>query len=350
VRALAVLALTGCTWVYDAQYDDRRDELVASRKNFLPTEANTKLIQSGQDKLFWVDVVEPLNQPVLHSYVPATDTKLDYTWSTDILMNVSDVTHTFTFGGQLVARCGIGSTKAFDAKVAGATAAMIDEGNDENCAVDGTAVYYLSGRDIKKWVPPATTTTVAVNLDAAGVGDMSVGGFGVIGNQVLVEEGGELWLVDLASGRGTWLENHDNVSGGTIFFDDKGVLYTTNKGLLYTAYADHSTFSMADAVSDGGYDLNISHDDAQAIPDGSNIELTMLGRHVIYRSKHGIFAYGLDTKKVVDLLLDQGDGFQDRPIYHFPTVTTDGTLFVEDTGTGFDKGPVYRVDLTGRLR
>jgi len=70
----------------------------------------------------------------------------------------------------------------------------------------------------------------------------------------------------------------------------------------------------------------------------------------VYRGKHGIFAYGTASTKVIDLLLDgDSDSYDNKPFYQSPIVAG-GSLFVQDTGglSGDDK-PVYQVALSGRL-
>ena len=122
----------------------------------------------------------------------------------------------------------------------------------------------------------------------------------------------------------------------------------------YPAFADHTSFLVQDRVADGGYDLNHDYADIQNVANSA--EYGLFQDHIVYRSISGIFAYGLDTTKVVDLLLDRGitsdDEFDAKPLYRAPSVTSDGTLFVQDQSEDGDTTdrPVYRVELSGRLR
>lgn len=346
--------LVACTPIYDAEYDDRAAELEAFRTEFLPADANTKLIAGAQDKLFWVDVTKPLDRAVLHSFAPGTNTKLDYAWSADptelFAGQAQDLREAWLFGSSLVVRCDFGTVRAYDATTP--DGGLIAEQNQGfQCAIDGDTIYYLVGRDMMKWAPRAGAPQLLLNLDTAGVGDGQIGAVGVIGDLALVEEGGDLWTIDLVTKQGTWLENEDPVTGSG-FFDERGVIYETQQDVKYTLYADHSTFSFQDAVNDGGYHLNYKHGDVDEVADDP--EMVIDGTHVVYRSVHGIFAYGLDTKKTVDLLLDgrfDDTSFEIDPRYAHPVVTVDSTLFVmNDNGISSGGKTVYRVDLAGRLR
>jgi hypothetical protein len=215
-------------------------------------------------------------------------------------------------------------------------------------------VYLIVQRKILKWTPGQTNLAQVVDLDMQMVGTDQISGFGGLGNTLVLFEGPRLWQLDVTTGKATWLENPDATSGAVVF-DDKGVVYDTENGPSYSAFADHSTFLVQDRVADGGYDLNHDYSDIQNVADSG--EYALVQDHIVYRSIRGIFAYGLTTTKVVDLLLDRNVGGDDEtdadPVYRSPEVTTNGSLFVQnqsfntDTASGRD---VYRVELTGRLR
>jgi hypothetical protein len=338
-----MLAIGGCTWVYDGQYDDRAAELEAFRTEFLPASDQVRFITSAEDKLFWVSLEKPLDEPMLHSYDPATDQRIDYEWS----RGETNLDVRYRFGTEVVIKCNFSTVTAFDATMPDVELGQTDQGS-ERCAVDGGSVYFAVAREIRRWTPGPGTPVKVVDLDANGIGEGSIGGFAVLGNGLLLEEGGRLWRIDLVTGVATWLENEDPVSGA-VFFDDRGVLYGTNGGTRYTRFADLSSFGFDEAVADGGYSLNFKHPDIHEPADGG--DRVLHGLHVIYRARRGVFAYGLESTKVTDLLLDRGESFEAKPVYRHIAVTTGGTLFAQDdNGLNSADKPVYRVDLSGRLR
>lgn len=355
--SLVALALVGCTPIYDGQYNDRAGELEEFRTEFRPLEDQTKRISSGQNRLFWVDKRKPADKLVWRSIIPGdAASEVEYAWSLD--RTESDLEE-FQFGEQLIAECSFGTSLAYevdDPTVAGKFA-MTSDGADA-CAVDGRTVYFLvGGVAIRKWDPPTPIpdpqNTSFVDLSAAGIAGQ-VAAFGVIGNlAVAVEQDGDLYKIDLVTKQATWLRN-DEPMVGSVFFDQRGAIYETQSGPRYieldSAAEDPPDASFDDMVADGGYHLNFKHGDIQT-PAG-NGEYVIHDRHVIYRGQRGIFAYGLDTHNVIDLLLDRGESIDLEIAYHLPTVTSGAQMFVFGTDSlGISQtGAVYQVDLTGRLK
>jgi hypothetical protein len=263
----------------------------------------------------------------------------------------SNIDQNYRMSDTLLVRCNFSNAVAFDAAQPNTMIAMVDQSSD-TCTVAGNDVYFDINRKIMKWTPGTGAMVQVFDLDnqPSPVGTDTVGGMGVAGNFLMLEEGGRLWKMDLSmSGPGsiTWLENPP-VTNGEIAFDDKSVVFETQQGVMREVIADHSTQLLSDLIADGGYEINFEHDDAQQIADFSEYSLT--GSYIVYRGKHGIFAYGVASTKVIDLLLDGGgDSYDTKPIYRSPIVAG-GSLFVQDTGglSGADK-PVYQVTLSGRL-
>jgi hypothetical protein len=244
VRILAASLLVACTPVYDAQYDDRKSELEESRTEFLPADLNIKLITGAQDKLFWIDVTKPLDKPVLHSFVPATGERMDYgEWSSmQFTGQPEDIRQEFLFGSSLIVECRFSPIRVYDARTPD-TGMINEQSSGFKCALDGDDVYYIIDRDIFKWQPrTATPPAVIVNLDTAGVGEGSIGTLGVIGNIAVVNEGGDLWTIDLTTKQATYLMNKTITGSG--FFDEVGILYDTQDGLEYTTFANGQTISV----------------------------------------------------------------------------------------------------------
>jgi hypothetical protein len=345
--AVVLLCLTaGCKLVYDAQYDDRRGELEAFREDFLPATDRVQFFTSANTRLYWVSIEKPLDEPLLHSRVDGTRVEYEFT------RGQNNIATNYRLSDELVVGCGDFSTaEAYDATASNQLIEMIDV-NAQECAVDGRNVYLKISRVISRWQPGGGAPAPVVDLDAQGIGTDEAT-FGALGNLMLLEEGGRLWQIDLATGTATWLEN-EPVTSGSVFFDDRGVLYTTSQGVMYTQYDSHSSFLLDDAVADGGYTLG-GDDYKDAYRASDTTEYVIHGDHVIYRGGRGIFAYGLETTKVVDLLLDDGVGFDATVVYRHPVVTSeltaDGALYVQnDNGIGSDDHEVYRLSLSGRLR
>ncbi len=343
---LVGLGLVGCTPIYDAQYDDRRKELEAFRVEHLPAVNRTQLLASGGNRVFWVDNEPPADTTIMHSLIPGDpSSQVDYAFP----IQESDLS-IYRLNDELIVDCDFGTSKVFAA----------DQPNLEidtsilgfqNCAVDGGSIYAVVGATtLRKWVPPADPVDDFFDFAAAGI-TSGVGGFAVEGNlAVAVDASGDLYAVDLAARTSKWLRNDEDVNG-TVLFDDRGVLYEAPSGLRYIEFADVEEppeRAFADMVADGGYRLNFAHGDIQE-PD-TTTEIAIHGRHIIYRGKRGIFAYGLDTQNVIDLLLDEGEDFDTVINYGDPAVTANNQLFVR-SGDSFDlRAAVYQVDLNGRLR
>jgi hypothetical protein len=351
--AIATLVLGGCSWVYNAQYDDRAGELEKARTVFVPGANQPQFLTATDHKVYWVDSPEPARVPVMHSFDTATARQVDYGFQITSSNLASDYRMTDT----LVVHCPGGTTTAFDANSPNAMIDMNSMGGS-SCQAAGSDVYFIIGETITKWTPGTGNTmpTVVVDFSNIGGGNLSIGGFGVVGKTLVALVGTAFYTIDLTTNMRTYLMNPDASLSGTIVFDDRGVLYGTSGSALtnnttYSAYADKSSFLLEHAIDDGGYDLNFQHNDIHQL--GDNNEYAMAKHYVIYRAKKGIFAYGFDSKKVIDVLFDRdaADGFGSKPLYRNPTITADGIVFVQDlsdTGPTTDH-PIYRVDLTSRL-
>lgn len=354
---LPVLA-TACTPIYTSQYDDRAGELEAHRTEFLPAENQTKRIGSGQKRVFWVDVARPSDKLALHSQLPSEpSSRVDYAPTlgngtpNELTQDEVDSLH---FGETLWVDCSFGTSLAYDARMPSVLLGTTSDGNDP-CQVDGNAVYFLiGGVAIRKWVPPADPVEVFDLRNEGGI-EGQVEAFGVIGNMgIAIEQDGDVYKLDLAAKTATWLHQQVPVAGSGSF-DEHGVAYdAAGDQVRYIGYDDPANpidISITDAIADSGYHLNFKNDDIQTPQTGG--DYVIQGRHLVYRGRRGVFAYGLDTHNVVDLLLDRGEGFEAETVYHDVTVSRDGNgfLFVRnDNGINADDHQVYEVDLTDRLR
>jgi hypothetical protein len=369
VKRLVLLAVvaTGCSAIYDAQYTDRENQLDESRTLFLDGSTNIQFLGAGEHRVYWLDVPQVLEMPELHSVDARGSAQIDYPWSEN--MSAATVA-TFGLGDQLVVPCGTG--QAFDAGVAGEAAtpyATIDtsvfaenSSSGTLCVVAGGSAYFVTPNaptGVEAWQPSAGSNVATVF--ALGSINPNPNGFGfATGSNMLYQEGENLWLLSLASGAmppGPLNGAANGVAAGTIAFDDEGVSYIETAGdLVYLRYSQAGfdpapVTSVADMVSAGGYSINFDHADAQDLLSSGNY--IMFQHHLIYEANDGIFALGMDTGNVIDLLLDglaDSDGDQ-SPQYRNPVITDDGTLFVEDVSDSESSVvPVYSVDLNGRLK
>ncbi len=348
VRGLVLIGLVGCTPIYDAQHDDRATQLEAFRTEFLPGSASVQFMMGSESRFFWLDLVSALQVPTLHSIDPGANKQVDYTFP-DPTMHIA--ANTYTVSDLLVVQCGVGSVTAWDATMADQKIDMITDENEPVCAADGNAVYLSENRTILKWVPGSGNPPSPVFNEDNQIGATAgtIDAFAVLGNTAVIEETARLWRADLSTSAKAIALGADTATG-MVDFDAQGVLCDTEKGTEYISFADLSVLSLTAAIADGGYDLNFKYSDIQTQADGGGYSLQ--ADHMIYRGNGGIFAYGFTSKKVVDLLLDRGTDIDTEPMYGDPIVTTDGTMFVQDiTETGGAMAhPVYRVNLTGRLR
>jgi hypothetical protein len=351
MRAVAgLLLVAGCTAVYDAQYDDRAKELEEARVEVVSADNRPSAITASDHRMYWVDNVKPLDQTLLHS-IDKAGTRVDY----EFTRGLSDILTKFQVSDTLVVHCNFGTVTAFLATAGNQMIDMTSMGSDQ-CSVNGGDVYFVSARKITRWRPGSGNPPAqVVDMDAAGIGTAGIGGFGAFSaTQMLLEEGGKLWLVDLTAGSAVWLENRDDASGAVVF-DERSVMFETNRHSdtpEVLLYADHSISFITDKIADGGYDLNFEHADVQKMST-SPAQVWLVNHVLFYRSLHGIFAYRFDTGKVIDVLLDRGESFDAVPRYGAPVVTLDNVLYTLDnnsaSGTS-DKHPIYKVDLSDRLK
>jgi len=367
VAGVVVGLLAGCSAVYDAQYEDRENQLAQSRRTFLTGTTNVQFLSAGEHRVYWVDVPQTVEMPELHSVAEPGSAQVDYPWSEDLSTAAAAG---LGLGDQLVVSCSNG--QAFDAGASepaspyGQLDTSVFAGNENVgtlCVVSGGAAYFVSPNappGIEEWQPVAGSATTTQAL-ALGSINPNPNGFGFAdAGHILYQEGNNVWLLPLSGALPeSPLEGQQNeVTAGTIAFDDEGVAYVETAGdVVYLRYSD-ATFdpapvtSVASLISASGYRINFEHADVQNLaPNGAYV---MFQHHLVYEGNGGIFALGMDTGNVVDLLLDglaDSDGNQ-SPLYKNPVITDDGTLFVQDQSlaNAANVQPVYAVDLNGRLR
>ena len=348
VRWLPVVVFcisSGCVPVYDAQLSDRRAELEQHRSIFLSADERVETVIGARNRVFWIGIETPRNEAVLRSFDPSSDAEpITY----DFTRGVTNLESKLQVSDDRVVLCpDFGMRQAFDARAPNLLVGETSEGSGK-CAVDGSTVYFMRGDEFQQWTPGGVDPVTEVNLAESNLGMGSIAGFTVDGNRLLVSEGGRLWIINLDNPpEGTWLEN-DPAPEGLVILSDRGVLYNTAfEGLFFVALPELATESIDNAVEDGGYRLNFNHDDIHLVDDRE--DNAVLGDQIIYRGEGGIFAYGLDTGKVQDILLDDiQDGFNESLRYFDPVVLESGHLFVRERGNSDNN--VYTVLLADVIR
>src|SRR5262245_44389116 len=112
VRSLAAslaVGLAGCTWVAEAQFEDRASELEAFRTEFLPAADRVQMITAIDSRFYWVSLEKPLNEPLLHSFDTATGTRVDY----EFTRADTNIAERFKMSGALVVKCNFSTAIAF---------------------------------------------------------------------------------------------------------------------------------------------------------------------------------------------------------------------------------------------
>lgn len=360
MRTLLVLPLlAGCTWVAEAQYDDRADELEEARTEFLPGSDEVQFMIADGGKFYWYYLDGPLDTRTMKSYEPATNSTVEIMLGpADQRPQVMTVEEDFRFSNDLIVECDGSSPSAWDARSGALVQTLTGPaatGATGTCAVDGRTVYFIANIDSKmqvfRWTPgPSGMNAPIMDLMAAGVGDGGVNGFSVTGNTMFYVEAARAWRIDLSTLTAKFLNNEDVPAASDIISDERSAMFDGPDGVQYIPLDDPNPAprSFDAMIANGGYRLNSSKGDIHKIADDG--AYTFYKRYVIYRGQSGIFAYGLDTGKVTDILLDRGTGFDATTVYRGASITSDGALFVQHrNNSGSEERPVYRVDLGARL-
>ena len=145
---IPIVACAGCKWVYDAQYDDRATALEKFRSQFLAGTAQVQFLTGSDKKFYWVDLVKPLDDTMLHSFDPIAHAQIDY----EPTRGLSNIDQNFRLSDTMYVHCSFGTSTAFDATQPNMQIATTDQGGD-NCTVDGDDVYFDANRKITKWSP-----------------------------------------------------------------------------------------------------------------------------------------------------------------------------------------------------
>lgn len=357
-----VLLLAGCSAVYDAQYNDRKAQLEQNRTELLDDSTNVQFITAGEDRFYWIDTNQVAEALELHSVDTRSGTQTDYLWSQGKISVSPDQAPNIAFGDNLIVECE--SPQAFDADSSSETTSPYPPlgFTDSPCTVAGSAAYVVENPDgsdaaIYQWVP-ANGSNVSETV-ALGPINPGVVAFGFAdSSHILYSESSNLWLLPLSGPLPTVPLNQQDqtVEPGSVAFDSEGVVFYTSSaipsaGPVYMAYDTPGQLTnIGDLIGNGGYSLNFEHSDVQDLLDEA--AYTIYKRHLIYESKGGIFALGLDTGVVTDILLNGLPDSEDNttPEYRNLQVTNTGKLFVQDESFLGEVHPVYEVDINALLK
>lgn len=340
-----------------AQYENMRIELEATREEFL--ESSAQDFYAAGNTLYWVEVGS--GNPMLRSFDDAAKKRTDYTFkvflpggfnpvdtinfhasSTMIAsMNVSDGANTYAPGApeQLLGKLPLPApslgTRWWAYSVSGQDLYVV--------VIDDTSSKYT----LQKWTPGQASPTTILALDDLIAPNM-IGeflDFAVDGTTLIFAESGRIWLADLGDSKAKWAQNDQEI--GSANFYSGGVVYTQGSEFYRYDMASDSRENLTDKIK-AGYSMNQTFDRIH-YPD-NNGSWSKYKNKIVYHGSYGIFAYDMNSEKVVPLLLDARDN---SVVYRHPTAVDTGTLFVkalvsESGATGAD-GPTYVVDASNLL-
>ena len=229
-------------------------------------------------------------------------------------------------------------------------------------AVSGDDVYIVTDRAgppvstaLLKWTPSRGSAAQPLFTLESATGQRTLGeflDFGVDGDTIVFIEAGRIWRGSLSQGRASWLRNMTQVEGGTVQFEADGVAFTTATKWYFFQSATMSLLDLGAKIHDNPFRQSETFKSSHYYyGDGSGF--TRYGDYMIYIGSSGVFAYDLFHDVVKPLLLAPRDA-ELRTVYRYPTVTTNGVLFVtglqSTSGSVGAEGPIFRVDLALALK
>jgi hypothetical protein len=338
-----------------AQYEDLQKSLEATRDVFLKTAAQD--FYAAENTLYWVEVGS--GNPYLRSFDDAQKKRTDYTFKVYLSGNPVD-TINFHASSTMIA-----SMNVFDGAntyAAGASEQLLGKltlpappsgqrwwaysvnGNDlfvvVNDAVSGKYV-------LQKWTPGQADPTNILTLDDLIAPNM-IGeflDFAIDGTTLIFDEGGRIWMADLGDAKAKWAQNDKEV--GSANFYSGGAVYSQGEEFFRYDMASNSRENITDKMK-AGYSMNKTYTHVH-YPD-ANGSWCKYKNKIVYHGSDGIFAYDMNSEKVIPLLLDARDN---SVVYRNPTTVDTGTLFVKgllsQSGAIGADGPTYSIDASNLL-
>lgn len=342
-----------------AQYEKLQKDLEATRSEFIKTAAQD--FYSAGNILYWVEVGG--GNPLLRSFDDGTKTRTNYTFkvflsgvgapnpvdtinfhaSTSMIaaMNVLDGANTYAVGApeQLRGKLSLPSPPSgqrwWAYSVSGDLLYVV--------VVDANSGKYM----LQKWAPGDAIPTDVLSIDDL-IAPNVVGeflDFAVDGTTLIFDEGGRIWLADLADPKAKWVQNDKEI--GSANFYPGGVVYTQGAEFFRYDKATNSRESLADKIK-AGYLMNDTYSHIH-YPD-DNGSWCKYKNKIVYHGSSGIFAYDMNSEKVIPILLDARDN---SVVYRNPTTVDTGTLFVKgllsESGSIGADGPTYSIDASNLL-
>ncbi len=325
------------------QYVALQRELDEGRREVLGEYAD-ELYAAG-NVLYWLNFSQ--FTPTLSSYQDGTVTDYDF--------SIGDANgHSFRASGDLVATAVVdGESIRYELYAPGAPAQSLGEaifdapGGEQRWwayAVDRSSLFVMTSSEVTtlyRYDANAAAPVVVTTLQSAGCDVGELWAFGVDGDTTYLIESGRLWHLDTATNTCTFMGNETQIAGA-VNFERDGVLWEESTGPFFFDNAARTTIDVAQAIADSDYRLNESYDSIHHW----NYDLTRFQDWAIYIGNSGVYGHQLYTGEVKPILMEPFD-VDARIQYRYPVVTDDGMLFV--TGLSGADGPVYSVDLNGRL-
>ncbi|MHB8417321.1 MAG: hypothetical protein ACYDCL_04545 [Myxococcales bacterium] len=329
-------------------YADLQAQLEAGRSQFLPTSEGATELASAPSSLYWLEF--PGYDPTLHRWDAQGSQRIDYTFS----IGTGDG-YNFQGSDRVVVSAsndGNGNVifSAWDATAPNtplgqATVPAPTDGEKWwTYSVDGDQVYFAESgsgaASVWRWTPAGGGSPAQVaQLDASIA---ALGALGVVGSSCgVIDSGGGVWLYDLGSGSGAFLQNAQQATGFSL--GAGGLLYTTDGDAFFYSSATKQTTDVGAALQASSYELLPDMPDAHWYSS----DATLWSGSVVYTAQQGIFRFDLGSGTVTPVLLNGPDA---QVIYRYPTPLADGSLFVvglesSDGATGAD-GPIFEVKLS----
>ncbi len=363
---LTVLALSGCPLpgpgggggngddpieVAIQEYNDLEAELSQGSSEFLGEVAG-ELFGYG-DRLFWLEFRGWA--PTLHSWNADTDQRVNYSFS----IGEGD-RYNYRAGLEAIATAEESGMEiiyhVYDINAEGTeiTTATFDAPSDEQrwwaYAVHGTTLYVVTtGAETRLMrVPAGGSPELVTTLESAGCAVGEFWDFDVEGGTMVFIESGRIWRLDLPSNTATWLGNETLITGWVNFGRD-GVVFESASGPFFYVYETRELVDLAAAIEADDFQINETFASSHLYQEG----IWRYRDWMVYIGNSGVFAHHLYEGEVRPLLLEPRSE-EVRIEYRYPVVLDNGLLFVtgltSTSGSVGAEGPVYRVDVSGRLQ
>jgi hypothetical protein len=341
-----------------AQYENLRMELEATREEFVKTPAQD--FYAAGNILYWVEVGG--GNPLLRSFDDATKTRTNYTFKVYLSgIGTPNPTDTINYHASSNMIASMNTLEGANTYAVGAPEQLLG-----NLPLPAPAfgqrwwAYSVSGTDLyvvvidnsnkyilQKWNPGQANPTPLLALDDL-IAPNTIGeflDFAVDGTTLIFAESGRIWMADLADSKAKWIQNDQEI--GSANFYPGGVVYTQGSEFYRYDKASDSREDITEKMK-AGYSMNKTFAEVHYPASGTN--WCKYKNKVVYHGSYGIFAYDMNSEKVIPILLDARDN---SVVYRSPTAVDTGTLFVkglvsESGATGAD-GPTYSVDASSLL-